>query len=349
MKTQTYNKNSDKDWENLKEQLQNIKSVIEPGYLLHSLGFKETFESAKEFRSACVIHGGDNRTAFRFNKKTNTWSCFTHKCQERFGNDVVGLVRAVTGKDFMGAVEYLKQFCSGMENVDFIAERRKKEIQSFIDTYGDVDLKPKEVNEGSLLDFIALRNDYFIKQGYTEDTLSHFEVGHGWVDKYGVVRSVIPIRDDKGGLVAYSLRDERSNVDESNKYILTPGFNKQDCLYNMDKAKVYGEELPLIVVEGFKSVWKLHEYGIKNVVAVMGSGVTEGQQFLLCLYALKGAVILLDNDEAGVSGTSIACKDLSSKLSVSPVFIQEVDENGKGLDPSDLTKEQIYEYLDTYY
>lgn len=32
-----------------------------------------------------------------------------------------------------------------------------------------------------------------------------------------------------------------------------------------------------------------------------------------------------------------------------PVYIQELDEKGKGLDPADLTNEQIYEYLETYY
>jgi DNA primase len=81
----------------------------------------------------------------------------------------------------------------------------------------------------------------------------------------------------------------------------------------------------------------------------MGSKITEGQQFILCLYAIKGIVVFFDNDEAGVEGTISALKDLSGKMDVRPVFIQEVDEDGNGLDPSDLSREQIYEYLNTYY
>jgi DNA primase len=138
-------------------------------------------------------------------------------------------------------------------------------------------------------------------------------------------------------------------VEEEFKYILTPGFDKQNCLYNLNRAHEYGHELPIIVVEGFKSVWRLYEYGIKNVVCSMGSGITTGQQLLLCRFAFKGVVTFFDNDKAGVIGTTQACADLGDKLDVRPVFIQEVDENGKGLDPADLTREQVYDYLDTYF
>lgn len=349
MKIKTYNNYDQEKQQDFKDKLAQIKSSVDPVYLLHTLGFKQLFETSKELRCACIVHGGDNKTAFRFNRKTNTWTCFTHKCQERFGNDVIGLVRAVTGKDFMSAVDYLKQLCGDLDDVDFIKERRKKEIENFINAYGRVDLKPESVNEDSLKSYRSLGTKYFENRGYKKETLEHFEVGHGWVDKYGIVRSVIPIRGVENELLAYSLRDERKNADKSKKYILTPGFNKQECLYNIHNMLEYNEKLPIIIVEGFKSVWKLYEYGIKNVVAIIGSSITEGQQFLLCLYALKGAVLFLDNDEAGVSGMVKACKDLKTKMDVYPVFIQDVDEQGNGLDPSDLTKEQVYTYLNTYY
>ena len=114
-------------------------------------------------------------------------------------------------------------------------------------------------------------------------------------------------------------------------------------------SQKYGDTLPIIVVEGFKSVWRLYEYGIKNVVATIGAGITEGQQLLLCRYALKGIVMMSDNDKAGVDATIKACSALNGKLDIRPVFIQEVDGNGKGLDPSDLTQQQVYEYLETYF
>ena len=81
----------------------------------------------------------------------------------------------------------------------------------------------------------------------------------------------------------------------------------------------------------------------------MGTGVTEGQRSLLCMYALRGVVIMYDNDAAGATAAVRSYELLKDKLDTKLVFIQEVDKNGVGLDPADLTKEQVYEYLNTYY
>lgn len=349
MKTKSYLKYKDKEWQNFKEKLDYLKTAVDPQYLLKELGFEYTRETPREIRSECIIHGGDNKTAFRFNKDTRTWVCFTHKCHEQHGNDLIGLVKAITNRDFLEAVDFLKQFTPDLDDVDYVKARRKREIDDFIKSHDHINIKPRAVNESSLKSFRSLGADFFLNQGFKRETMDTFEIGHGWTDTHGVIRTVIPIRDERNELIAYSLRDTRDNVDDDFKYILTPGFNKQGCLYNLNNAQEYGTQLPIIIVEGFKSVWRLHELGIKNVVATMGAGITEGQQFLLCLYAMKGVVTFFDNDKAGVEGTASACKDLTGRLDVRPVFIQEVDEDGKGLDPADLTKEQVYEYLDTYY
>jgi DNA primase len=307
-------------------------------------------ETYKEIRCSCPVHKGDNKTAFRFNKDTRTWVCFTHKCHESHGNDIIGLIKAITGKDFIGSVDYLKFLMGDTNEIDYVESKRKREISNFIQSYDTVVLKHKSVNENSLNRFKTLRTGYFTRKGYKNSTLDYFEIGGGWVDSQDVAREIIPIRDHHGTLVAYSLRDIRdNNSDDDFKYILTPGFDKQNCLYNLNKAQKYGDTLPIIVVEGFKSVWRLYEYGIKNVVATIGAGITEGQQLLLCRYALKGIVMMSDNDKAGVDATIKACSALNGKLDIRPVFIQEVDGNGKGLDPSDLTQQQVYEYLETYF
>jgi DNA primase len=217
-------------------------------------------------------------------------------------------------------------------------------------SYDHITSKHKSVNETSLGKFKYLRTNYFYKMGFKNSTLDYFEIAGGWTDKQNLAREIIPIRDHNHVLVAYSLRDIREDADEDDfKYILTTGFDKQNCLYNLNNAKEFCDALPIIVVEGFKSVWRLHEYGIKNVVASIGAGITEGQRSLLCRFALKGVVILYDNDKAGVEATIKSYNDLNELLDVRPVFIQELDKNGKGLDPSDLTQQQIYEYLETYF
>lgn len=345
----SYHKYKDPKWDNLKEKIDYMKNIIDPVYLLSDLGIDLTHQTPKEVRCMCPVHGGDNKTAFRFNKETRTWVCFTNKCHEEYGNDIIGLIKALTGRDFMSAVEYLKELTGDVSNVDYVEHRRKREMNDFVNSYSTVTMRPESVNENSLSMFKEYRSAYFSEKGFTTETLDYFEIAGGWTDKHGLIRDIIPIRDDRGYLLAYSLRDTREEADDDYKYILTPGFDKQNCLYNMNKAQKYGYDLPIIVVEGFKSVWRLYEYGIKNVVATMGAGITTGQQNLLCLYAMKGVVTMFDNDKAGVDATIKAITDLGDKLDVRPVFIQEIDENGKGLDPADLTKAQVYEYLATYF
>ena len=328
MMTSYNNVDTDDRWVRFKEKLEAMKDSVDPRFLVESLGFKVVRETTKELRGPCIIHGGDNTTAFRFNKERKSWVCFTHKCHELYGNDVISLIRAVIKCDFITAVDYLKGLVGSVSDEDYCSFKERKERDTFIASYDHIRAKPYVVNEVTLKCFGSMRTNYFINEGIKSKTLDYFEVGGGYVDSDGLVREVIPIRDDRGELVAYSLRDTRENVSYDNKYILTPGFEKDTVLYNMNRAQEYGDSLPIILVEGFKSVWRLHECGINNVVAVMGSGLTEGQRSLLYLYALKGAVIMFDNDKAGVIGATKAYKDLKDRLSVVPVYITETDELG---------------------
>lgn len=337
-----------KKWEKFREKLECLKLTVDSRYLIESLGFEIHKESSKEIRSNCIIHGGDNKTAFRFNKDKRTWVCFTHKCHEVYGNDIVSLIRAVMNVDFVGAVEYLQHLTGDVgDGIGLIGAKIHREQDEFIRSYKNLEASSKIVNEDALSKF-KFRSDSFLHDGFSNSILDCFEVGGGYTDSFGYTRDVIPIRDDKSHLVAYSLRDtRRNNSDDDFKYILTP-FDKDFVVYNLNRAKRFSEEKPLIVVEGFKSVWRLYEYGIENAVAVMGSKITPGQADLFCQYALKGIVIMFDNDAAGVLGATQAYKELKNKIDVCLVFMTEVDENGKGLDPSDLSMEAINGYLKKY-
>lgn len=334
-------------WDDFKHKLQQLKETVEPRHLLESLGFVISRETSKELRGACKIHGGDNKTSFRFNKEALSWVCFSHRCQEVNGSDIIGLIRTALGMSFKDAVDYLHRLCG--ESGDFLSRvqyERKKEKHDFIKRYKDDSAPPAIVKDEYLESFKRYRSNLFPNEGFPRDVLDYFEVAGGYTDSFSLIRDIIPIRDVNSDLVAYSLRDIRPNApDDDFKYILTRGFVKDKVLYNLHRVKEEVQTNRLIVVEGFKSVWRLYQYGITNVVAVMGSMITPGQINLLCTYALRGAVVMFDNDVAGVKGTISAVNELSGKLSVFPIFITETDENGKGLDPADLDKQTIFSYL----
>lgn len=337
-----------KEWEDFRIQLSNLKDVIDPHYLVESLGFVVKKETPKELRCTCIIHGGDNPTSFRFNKERKTWVCFSHKCHEVFGNDIIGLIKATQKIEFVEAVEYLSKLTGGIEgDLNALSYRKEKERREFIENNKTGMYNHPEVNEERLLRYRPLRSKFFnIESGFSDEILDRFEIAGGYKSNDGLIREIIPIRDTEGKLAAYSLRDIRSNVSYESKYKITYGFDKDGVLYNL--YKIIPVSKPIIIVEGFKSVWRLYQYGIKNVVAAIGSKVTRGQCSLLCSHALHGAVIFFDNDVAGVLGMIDAYNNLKTKMDVSPIFITETDDDGNGLDPADLDKETIYNYLQEY-
>jgi len=338
--------------EDFRLRIDTVKQLIDPVYLAETLGFKLTNETPKEFRAACIIHGGDNTTAFRVNKDLKTWCCFTHKCQSEVGNDMFGLVMAVNKCGFMEALEFLEELTGSktVSRLQLNTFKRKREQQEFVrnNSYGNAD-RPSIVDATRLKYYKPFRSSLFIEDGFSSEALDYFEIAGGYTDKEGTVRDIIPIHDDKGVLVAYSLRDIRRNTDDMDrKYKLTSGFSKDTVLYNMHRVKDIAENTPMIIVEGFKSVWKLYELGIKNVVACMGSGLTMGQANLLYTYAHKGVVLFYDGDTAGVLALEHSINLLKGKLPIYAEVITEIDSKGKGLDPADLTDEQIFYYLNNY-
>lgn len=341
--TQSHNK--EQKWQEFKDKLSFIKDKVDSRYLLESLGIQVQRETFKELRANCAIHGGDNPTSFRFNKEKKSWVCFSHKCHDEFGNDVIGLIRAVNKIDFMGAVDYLSQLVGEFDTVDALNYKIDKEKREFIENSKQEPYMHPDVSDEKLSHYGWLRSRFFNEDGFSNSTLDYFEIAGGY-KKEGLIRDIIPIRDTDGKLVAYSLRDIRKNVDYDIKYQITAGFDKDKVLYNLHR--VIPTEKPIILVEGFKSVWRLYDYGIKNVVAVMGSKITQGQQKLLYSHATNGIVIMFDNDKAGVEGTIDGYTQLNEKLDVNTVFITEVDKEGNGLDPADLNKETILDYLKDY-
>jgi len=329
-------------WAEFKLKLDYLKDMVDPRYLAESMGIVVTRETPKELRGNCAVHGGDNPTSFRFNKDKKTWVCFSHKCHDVYGNDVIGLIRGMMKMDFMGAVDYLSGLVGDFDSaIEALKYRREKEQKEFINnTKTEPYIHPK-VSEERLSKYLGNRSTLFRDDGFDSKTLDYFEIGGGYRTSDDLIRDVIPIRDIDSKLVAYSLRDIRPDAEYESKYWITPGFDKDNVLYNLNS--IVPVDGPIIVVEGFKSVWRLWEYGIKDVVAAMGSKITQGQQKLLFSNALHGAVIFFDCDVAGIEGAMAAYEALRYRMDVWPVFITE-----EGKDPADLDKDTIYEYLSPY-
>jgi DNA primase len=118
-------------------------------------------------------------------------------------------------------------------------------------------------------------------------------------------RIIFPIFSPNGRVVAFAGRKLRED-DTGGKYINSPEsliYIKGRILYGLSFAKDDIRKLDkAIIVEGYMDLISLYQAGIKNVVAVSGTALTDEQAQLLSRYT-KNVVLLFDADTAGIKAS----------------------------------------------
>ncbi|CAA9281421.1 MAG: DNA primase [uncultured Chloroflexi bacterium] len=116
-------------------------------------------------------------------------------------------------------------------------------------------------------------------------------------------RVVFPIRDAEGRVRGFG---GRTLGDNQPKYLNTPQtalFDKSATLYGLDLARQsIRKEEAAVIVEGYMDVVVPHQEGFTNVVASLGTALTERQLELLKRYA-PTIILALDSDAAGQAAT----------------------------------------------
>ncbi len=126
----------------------------------------------------------------------------------------------------------------------------------------------------------------------------------GYFDRFRN-RIIFPIIDVNDNVIGFGGRiiDDNPNLP---KYINTPEtevFQKRNNLYGLNVTRNYiREKKQAIIVEGYFDVISLFQAGIKNVVAPLGTALTDEQVLLLKRYADE-IIILFDSDKAGNKAT----------------------------------------------
>ena len=118
-------------------------------------------------------------------------------------------------------------------------------------------------------------------------------------------RITFPLWDKDGNIVGFSARIYRGEKEVS-KYMNSREsklFKKGETLYNYHNAKDAAKrEKKIIVVEGFMDAIRIAASGLKNVVALQGTAMTQDQINLLKKLRVK-VILCLDNDNAGLIAT----------------------------------------------
>jgi DNA primase len=157
---------------------------------------------------------------------------------------------------------------------------------------------------------------YLRKKGYAdEEVLSTglvVETERGLLDRFRD-RLIVPIRDARGRIIAFGGRAMRA--DQRGKYINSPQtmlFNKSATLYGLDAAKADARRRSeAVIVEGYFDAIACHQAGMTNVVASMGTALTEDQYRTLDDLHIERAVVAFDGDAAGQRSAEARGKELA--------------------------------------
>ena len=201
-------------------------------------------------------------------------------------------------------------------------------------------LSKRNIDENTIKEFqigLALKHDalskILIKKFKPDEVLKSGLVGkrdYGYYDLF-YDRIMFPLYDLNGNPVAYSGRIY--NKEDNSKYFNTREteiFKKGELLYNYHRAKdIARRKNQIIIMEGFMDVIRAYTVGIKNVIAMMGTAVTDVQAHLIKRMA-KDIILCFDGDEAGAKAT-MACSNELLKIGVTPKIIR-LDDN---LDPDE--------------
>ena len=177
-------------------------------------------------------------------------------------------------------------------------------------------------------------------------------------------RLIFPINNITGQPIALGGRIIEK-VDYLAKYINSPEtnfFKKGSNLYNLDLARKLSNKLNHIyLVEGYMDVVGLSKNGIENVVANLGTSLTE-KQILILNQFFDDIIICFDGDDSGykaaVRAAENSIKELKPEKQISFLFLPDkedpdsfVNKNGKNyfIDFSKQSKVSIHQFIFSHF
>lgn len=311
----------------MEDNLSEIKAKIDIADLIS--GYVNLKKAGRNYRGLCPFHS-EKTPSFMVSPELQIFKCFG--CGE--GGDIFSFIRKIESLEFPAALRLLAER-AGVKlksSKDGIGESRKERIYKINKLAGDffhfilvghpigskaqAYLKKREVSpETTRLFFLGYAPDswgslssFLIKKGFSPSEI--VESGLGIPRKnpsqslpiYDRFRSrlVFPLRDQLGRTVSFSGRALGEKIEP--KYLNGPEtsvFKKGSFLFGLDLAKQEIKKAgEAIVVEGQFDALLPYQEGFRNIVACLGTALTETQLNLLSRLTNK-LLLAFDADLAG--------------------------------------------------
>lgn len=307
-------------------------------------------KAGRSLKGLCPFHA-EKTPSFIVTPDRQTWHCFG-ACGT--GGDVISFVMKRDGLDFAEALKVLAER-AGVK----LQQRRRSddddskharlyeaneaagrwfrrlllesdaaaEARAYVERRGIDDATSEAFGLGHSLDSWDSLRDHLRDHGFKDDELiAAGLVVEGERSPYDRFRNrlVYPIWDAKGRTVGFGARALDDSLPKYLNTTQTPIFDKGSLLYAYDKARqAIRDEGRAVVVEGYMDVIAAHQHGFKNVVASMGTALTERQVRTLKRSAPE-VVLALDADAAGteaaIRGHDVVRQSAGDDEGVAPVM-----------------------------
>ena len=287
-------------------------------------------KAGRTFRALCPFHNEKHPSFFVYPEQ-QSWHCFG-ACST--GGDVFSFVMKKEGIDFGDALRLLAQKAGvtipSMSEPESGKEERERLYQA--------NQAAAQYFHNLLLNSPAggKAREYFTSRGFSQKTVTDFQLGfslNGWdpLKQYLIERGysesellttgliieveaggthdrfrnrlMFPIPDIRGRIVGFGARVLNNSLPKYLNSPQTPIFDKSNCLYgiNLAAAAIRQQNL-VVIVEGYMDVITAHQNSFNNVVASMGTSITEKQTYILKRLT-KNMALALDADAAGKEAT----------------------------------------------
>jgi len=287
-----------------------------------------TRQRGRDFWCCCPIHN-EKTPSLKIDPAMQLWHCFG--CGE--GGDVFGFIMKTEDMSFPEAVRKL----ADRAHIDIVEtggrggaasshKARLKEIcQKTADFYHTQLMRNPAADAAAARSYLAGRKlggevpkkwqlgfapgrgalmRHLQAQGFKPEEMIEANVASrsrdGKVRDRFYDRVMFPIFDVQGDCIAFGGRVVGKGEPKYLNSQETPIFHKSQVLYGLDKAKAAMASTGVaVVVEGYTDVIAMHEAGLTNVVATLGTALTMRHIRVLGRHAQKKIVYLFDGDAAG--------------------------------------------------
>ena len=289
--------------------------------------------TGKNYIGFCPFHSNTRTPAFVVFPESQTWRCFG-QCNE--GGDLFSYVMKREGLDFSETLKKLADQAGVELSPQTPQSKKEEESQARLSRLMEEALR---FYRQQMLETEAGKKalNYIKSRGLSDETIKIWGLGYapgGWetlikhfshtdfqtseLSAAGMLterddgsgydrfrdRLMFPIRSATGKMAGFGAR--ALSPDDMPKYLNSPKtelFDKSQLLYGMDLARREMRALnQAVIVEGYMDVIALHQAGFKNVVASMGTALTE-EQFGILKRTTRNIVLALDADQAGQNAT----------------------------------------------